>query len=40
MSARPGCRRGVEVPFKLPNVAADEEAAREFARNAQASLQR
>jgi glutathione S-transferase len=40
MSARPACRRGVEVPFKLPNVAADEEAAREFARNAQASLQR
>jgi glutathione S-transferase len=40
MKERPACRRGVEVPFKLPNMANDEKAAEEFAENARKSLQR
>jgi glutathione S-transferase len=40
MKQRPACRRGVEVPFKLPNMANDEKAAEEFAENARKSLQR
>ena len=39
MKARPACRRGVEVPFKLPRMD-DEKAAQEFAENARKSLQR
>jgi GST-like protein len=39
MKERPPCRRGVEVPFKLPNMANDEKAAEEFAENARKSLQ-
>jgi len=38
--ARPACGRGVEVPFKLPNLANDEAAARSFAENASKQLQR
>ena len=39
---RPGCQRGVEVPFKLPNLVNDasEEDAEAFAKNAQKMLQR
>jgi glutathione S-transferase len=40
MRARPGCRRGVEVPLRLPNMANDEEAARKFAANAERQVQR
>jgi len=36
---RPACRRGVEVPFAMPNVAADPEAEKKFAENARKSLQ-
>ena len=40
MRERPACQRGVEVPFKLPNMSKDEEAAKEFAANASKQLQR
>ena len=40
MRERPACRRGVEVPFKLPDMSKDEKAAEEFARNAQKGIQR
>jgi glutathione S-transferase len=36
---RPACRRGVEVPFAMPNVASDPEAEKKFAENARKSLQ-
>jgi len=39
MNERPACRRGVEVPFKMPDI--DEgEAAKEFARGARTLLTR
>jgi len=38
--SRPACERGIEVPVKLTNMIKDEEAGKEFARNAQKSLQR
>src|SRR5271156_4059298 len=34
MKARPACQRGVEVPFKIPNLGEDEKAAKDFAENA------
>ena len=40
MKARPGCQRGVEVPFKIPNLAEDPKGADEFAKNAQSIVQR
>ena len=40
MRERPACQRGVEVPFRLPNMEQDEQAAKEFAENARKSLQR
>jgi glutathione S-transferase len=40
MRERPACQRGVEVPFRLPNMDKDEQAAKEFAENARKSLQR
>jgi len=40
MAARPACQRGVEVPFKLPDLADDEKGAEEFAKNAREMLQR
>jgi GST-like protein len=39
MKARPACRKGCEVPFKIPSVVKDEKAAEEFANNARKSLQ-
>jgi hypothetical protein len=36
---RPACRRGVEVPFAMPNVAADPDAEKRFAENARKFLQ-
>ena len=39
MKERPACRRGIEVPIRLPNMTDDEEAAKKFAENAQKSLQ-
>lgn len=42
MAARPACPRGVEVPVRIPNLTEDgsDEAAQEFARNAQRLLTR
>jgi GST-like protein len=40
MRERPACQRGVEVPFRLPNMGKDEKAAQEFAEKAQKQLQR
>ncbi len=37
---RPACERGIEVPVKLPNMIENEQAANDFARNAQKTLQR
>jgi glutathione S-transferase len=37
---RPGCQRGIEVPFKVKSLIKDEEAAKKFADNAQKTLQR
>lgn len=40
MKERPACRRGVEVPFKVESLLADEKAAEAFAERARGSLQR
>ena len=40
MKQRPACRRGVEVPFKLPSLVNDDKASQAFAENARRSLQR
>lgn len=37
---RPGCQRGIEVPFKVKSLIKDEEAAKKFAENAQKTLQK
>jgi GSH-dependent disulfide-bond oxidoreductase len=38
IAARPACRRGVDVPFPLPNLAEDDKGAEEFAKGAQTLL--
>jgi glutathione S-transferase len=40
MAQRPGCQRGVEVPFKIPSLTGDTEGAEDFAKNARSILQR
>src|SRR5438552_11739709 len=40
LSARPACRRGVEVPFALPDLADDTEGGKEFAKAAETLLQK
>jgi glutathione S-transferase len=40
MKERPRCRRGIEVPMKVPNLIDDEKGADAFARNAEKILQR
>jgi glutathione S-transferase len=40
MAARPACQRGIAVPFPVPDMGEDSEAAAAFARGAQALLQR
>ena len=40
MSARPACRKGVDVPFPLPDMGEDSEAGKEFAKAAQTLLQK
>jgi GST-like protein len=42
MYERPACRRGIEVPIKLPNLAEadNEEESKTFAKNAQTIVQR
>ena len=39
MKERPACRRGVEVPFKVPSLLKDKGGAEKFAENARKSLQ-
>ena len=39
MKERPACRKGVDVPFRMPSMRQDKKAAEEFAKNAQKSLQ-
>lgn len=39
MKERPACRKGVEVPFKMPSALKDEKATKDFAENARKSLQ-
>ena len=34
MAARPACQRGVEVPFKMPDLGEDEKLSEEFAKGA------
>ncbi len=38
--ARPAVERGIEVPVRIPNLEADENAAKEFAENARKAVQR
>jgi glutathione S-transferase len=40
MSARPACQRGVEVPFRVPDLAENDDAATEFAKGAAAIVQK
>ncbi len=40
LEARPACQRGVEVPFKLPNMAEDKKAAEDFKAGAGNIVQR
>lgn len=40
MKERPGCRKGVEVPFKMESALRSEKAEKEFAENARKSLQK
>lgn len=40
MKERPACRKGVEVPFKMPSALRSKEAEQEFAENARKSLQK
>jgi len=42
MKQRPACQKGVEVPFRIPNLAegSDAKGAEEFAKGAQTILQR
>src|SRR5690554_1432392 len=40
LAARPACQRGIEVPFKMPDLTGDPKATEEFAKGAQTILQR
>ena len=40
MKARPGCQRGIEVPFKVPSLLKDEKGAEKFAKDAGSIVQR
>ena len=40
MKERPACRRGVEVPFKIPSALRDEQATQDFASRARTMVQR
>ena len=37
---RPGCQRGLDVPFRVKSLLKDKDAAQKFAENAQKTLQR
>ena len=40
MNGRPACRKGLEVPFALPDLGDDSDAAKEFAKAATTLLQK
>jgi hypothetical protein len=41
MAARPACQKGIEVPFKLPDLeAAESDQQRDFIKGAQTLLQK
>jgi glutathione S-transferase len=40
LAARPACQRGVEVPFRIPDLAENDDAAKEFAKGAATILQK
>ena len=40
ITARPAAQRGLEVPMRLPDIASDEKAGKDFAKGAQTILQR
>jgi glutathione S-transferase len=40
MKEKPGCRKGVEVPFKMESALRSKKAEEEFAENARKSLQK
>jgi glutathione S-transferase len=40
MAARPACQRGIDVPFRLPDLTETEDSAKEFAKGARTILQR
>ena len=40
MNGRPACRKGIEVPFALPDLGEDSDAAKEFAKAATTLLQK
>lgn len=40
MKARPACRRGIEVPFKLESALKDDQATQAFVESARQSVQR
>ena len=40
MQERPACQKGVEVPFKIPNLEGDDEASKEFAKGAQTIVEK
>jgi GSH-dependent disulfide-bond oxidoreductase len=40
LNERPACRKGLEVPFPLPDMDKDEKSAAEFAKGAQTILQK
>jgi glutathione S-transferase len=40
MASRPACQRGAEVPFRIPDLSENEDAAKDFARNAASIVQK
>jgi len=40
MNARPACQKGIEVPFRLPDLEANESSTKDFIKGAQTLLQK
>lgn len=40
MKARPACRRGIEVPFKVESALKDDQATQAFVERAHQTVQR
>ncbi len=40
LHARPACQRGLDVPFRMPDLGADDDASKAFAKNAQTLVQK